>query len=429
MEIRRSLNLFSWRKAVRLKRTIAISSSQATPEGFFWAHEPAFAPPGKDGGVDACVMHEVGAPQAGELRALLITFLENVIATTHATAAVVRLLSPFGHTLQIISSAALSAELQEEAESFVELECEASDNATLGQIVRTSDISGCASRQNCRYSSCRFQSLVAAPLESPNQPGVPLGILTLFFDAPRQAASRVMNMVASFAEMMGATIEFTRINRESHRMELLAERRVIANDIHDSLAQTLTFARMRISLLLEMIRTGNELMATKYAREIDEALATGQKDARELIADFRSELSPGGLLASLGDLAAQFRERSGIALDYQNRLADLALPVAYEIQVYNIVREALTNIARHSGATNARLFVDARFGYYVFTIEDNGIGAQTFTPVEGHYGIMIMRERAHRIGGEVTVESSAGPGTQVQLFFPEPSSDWRTASE
>jgi signal transduction histidine kinase len=42
---------------------------------------------------------------------------------------------------------------------------------------------------------------------------------------------------------------------------------------------------------------------------------------------------------------------------------------------------------------------------------------------------MIMRERAHRIGGEITVESSAGSGTQVQLFFPEPSSAWRTASE
>ena len=66
-------------------------------------------------------MHEVGAPRAGELKALLITFLENMIGTTHATAAVVRLLSPYGHTLQIISSAALSAELQEEAESFVEL--------------------------------------------------------------------------------------------------------------------------------------------------------------------------------------------------------------------------------------------------------------------------------------------------------------------
>jgi two-component system nitrate/nitrite sensor histidine kinase NarX len=409
--------------------TIAISEADADPAGYSWARDPDFIPPGKGGGLDECLTHELAPPRAGELKALLVAFLESIIGTTHATAGVVRLLSRDGRTLQIIGSAALSAELKDEAESFVELDCEASDIATLGRVVHASDISSCASRQHCPYARCRFQSLVAAPLESPNQPGVPLGILTLFFDVPRDAASRVMNVVVAFAEMMGASIEFTRINREAHRTELLAERRAIANDIHDSLAQSLTYARMRVSLLLEAIRSGNELMATKYGRDIDEALAGSQKNARDLIADFRSELNPGGLLAALGDLAAQFRERNSIVLEVHNRLVDLDLPVEHEIQVYNIVHEALNNIARHSGATHARLFVDASFGYHVFTVEDNGVGAHTFTPVEGHYGMLIMRERARRIGGEIRVESAAGLGTRVQLFFPEPSFDWRAASE
>ena len=143
----------------------------------------------------------------------------------------------------------------------------------------------------------------------------------------------------------------------------------------------------------------------------------------------RCELNPGGLLAALQDLTTEFRERNDIVLEYHNRLVDLELPLEHEIQTYHIVREALTNIARHSGATHARLFVDASCGYYVFTIEDNGSGACTFTPVEGHYGVMIMRERAHRIGGKIKVESAAGLGTQVQLFFPEPSLDWRAAHE
>jgi two-component system nitrate/nitrite sensor histidine kinase NarX len=412
-----------------MKRTIAFSSPEAAAVGFAWARDPEFVPPGTDSGIDACLTHELATPHAGELRALLVSFLECIIGTTHATAGVVRLLSPDGRTLQIISSAALSSELQEEAESFVELDCEASDIATLGRVVHASDISTCTSRQNCRYASCRFQSLVAAPLESPNQPGVPLGILTIFFDAPREASSQVLNAVAAFAEMTGAAIEYTRINREAHRTELLAERRVIANDIHDSLAQTLTFARMRNSMLLEAIRAGNQLMATRYAKEIDEALESSQKSARSLIADFRSELNPGGLLASLEDLATQFRARNSIMLEFQNRLVDLALPIEHEIQVFNIVREALANIARHSGATHARLFVSEGFGYLVFTIEDNGVGAHTFAPVEGHYGVMIMRERAHRIGGEIRVESAAGRGTQVQLFFPQPSPDWRAVND
>ena len=411
-------------------RKIMISTSSSTdPGSFSWVRDPDFTPPGKDGGVAACLTHEFTEPRAGELRALLVTFLESIIGTVNATAGVVRLLSPDGCTMQIISSAGLSAELQEEAESFLELDCEAGDNATLGHVIHASDVSSCTSRQNCRYASCRFQSLLAAPLEAPNSPNTSLGILTIFFDVPREASSQVMNTIAAFAEMMGATIEHTRINRESRRMERLAARQEIANDIHDSLAQTLTYARMRVSLLLEAIRTGNELMATKYSRDLDEALEISQKSARELIRDFRCELNPGGLFAALNDLTAEFTERNSIVLEYHNRLVDMELPLEHEIQVYYIVREAFTNIARHSGATHARLFVDASAGYYVFTIEDNGGGASTFAPVEGHYGVMIMRERAHRIGGKIKVESAAGLGTQVQLFFPEPSLDWRAKNE
>jgi len=409
------------------KRTITIS--EAPHSGFSWVRDPEFIPPGKDGGLNACVSHELASPRAGELRALLETFLESIIGTVNATAGVVRLLTPDGSTLQIIGSAGLSAEMQQEAESFVELDCEVTNNATFGHIIHATDISACDSRQNCRYASCRFQSLVAAPLEAPDSTDTPLGILTIFFDVHREAASRVMNTIAAFAEVMSAAIEHTRINREVSRKERLAARQEIANDIHDSLAQTLTYARMRVSLLNEAVRNEDEEAASKYTRDIDEALEIAQKTTRELIADFRCELNPGGLLAALHDLTTEFRERNDIVLEYHNRLVDLELPLEHEIQVFHIVREALTNIARHSGATHARLFVEASFGYYIFTIEDNGGGARTFTPIEGHYGVMIMRERAHRISGEIKVESAVGLGTQVQLFFPEPSPDWRTTNE
>ncbi|MDP1941202.1 MAG: ATP-binding protein [Gallionella sp.] len=170
-------------------------------------------------------------------------------------------------------------------------------------------------------------------------------------------------------------------------------------------------------------------MASKYARDLDEALEIGQKSTRELIADFRCDMNRGGLSIALHDLASEFRKRNNIVFEYHNKLVDLELPLEHEIQVYYIVREALNNIARHSEATHARLFVASKFGYYVFTIEDNGTGACTFTPVEGHYGVMIMRERAHRIGGEIRVDSAAGLGTQVQLFFPEPPLDWRVVND
>ncbi len=400
--------------------------SNFSPPGFSWVRDPDFTPPDLDGGIAACLDHEFSPPRVGELRSLLKTFLESIIGTVNATAGVVRLFSPDGLTLRIIGSAGLSAELQEEAENFVELDCEANDKATFGHIIHTSDISSCDSRDNCPYSSCRFQSLVAAPLESNFAPDTPLGILTLFFDVPRESAKNVMNTIAAFAEVMSATIEHTRTNREVGRMERLAARQEIANEIHDSIAQTLTYARMRTSLLHEAIRNGKPILASQCAQDIDEALELGQKSTRELVTDFRCDINAGGLLSALKDITDLFRKQNDIKLEYHNRLVDLELPLEYEIQVSNIVREALTNIARHSGASHARLFVDSNFGYYVFTIEDNGSGASTFTPVEGHYGMRIMRERAQRIGGDIKIDSTDDLGTKVQLFFPEPALNWRT---
>lgn len=403
-----------------------IISLPITPHsGFSWVREPDFTPPGDDGGMNPCVTHEFAAPRIGELKTLLEIFLENTINTVKASAGVVRLLSPDGRTLQIISSAGLSNELQEDAEKFVGLSCTASEQAAQHNVVHATDISSCHSRQICQHANCQFQTLVSAPLESPNAPDTSLGILTLFFNAPLQVANQNLNIIAAFAEVMSATIEHTHFNREARRIELLAERHVIANDIHDSLAQTLTYARMRVSLLLEAIRVGDEIKALQYASDLDEALEIGQKSTRELVTDFRCEMNHGGLSAALQDLTLEFRKRHDIDIEYHNRLIDLELPLEHEIQVYHIVHEALNNIARHSGASHARLFVDGRFGYYIFTIEDNGSGACTFAPVEGHYGVMIMRERTHRIGGKIKVECAPGLGTQVQLFFPEPTLDWR----
>ncbi len=392
---------------------------------FSWGGEPEFTPPGKDGGLSACATHEFTSARISELKTLLEIFLNNILATTSASAGIVRLIAPDGLTFPVISAVGFSARALDEAERLID--CEVGDPANCMQQV--SDIRNCKTRQSCQHHPCVFQSMISTPLESAHAPHSPPGILTLFFNTPSEEAGLVRDTVAAYAEMMSASIEHTNAIREAQRIDRLAARMVIANEIHDSLAQTLTYARMRVSLLLEAIRSENSQMSHKYASDLDEALEIAQKSARELVANFRCEINHGGLSAALHDLACEFRRRCAIELEYHNRLVDLELPLEFEIQIYNIVREALSNISRHSGATHARIYVDARFGYYIFTIEDNGRGAGTFTPVEGHYGMLIMKERAHRIGGTIRVDSKPGSGTRLQLFFLEPPLDWRATNE
>lgn len=389
---------------------------------FIWTRDPEFVLPGKNGGLDNCVEQEFAASRTSDLRTLLNAFLETAIGFIKARAGVVRVLLPDEQTLQVISSVGLTGE-ELEAERIVELACEVCGKDAFKHGLCSTDVDTCKGRHGDQADR-QFQSVISIPLESRNSPEVLLGVFTLFFDTPQSSSGNASVMSIAFADLLSTLIEHIKSTREAKRAELLMERQSIANEIHDSLAQTLNFARMSTTLLSDALRNNNEVMATKYTRDIDEALEISQKSVRSLITGFRSEMDPAGLLHALQILAEKFGQQHGIVLDCSIRVADLDLPLEHEIQAYHIVREALSNIAKHSNASHARLIVDHLCGYYVFTVEDNGVG--TFSPVEGHYGVVIMRERAQRIGGEIKVESTKGLGTCVQLFFPEPGTKWRT---
>lgn len=394
----------------------ANSARNSAGTGNSWPGDRGFITPKKDDRAAARNMNAPVAPRASDLESLAEELLDALIGAVKASAGMVRILPANGQALQLISSIGLPAELPETG-SAAGLDCVACGEAAIGHGICRIDISECNTRHDCRYANCQFQTIIVAPLESDSSPDNPAGIIALFFKNPPDLFDQVSKNSLTFARLLGALIEQGKSNREARRADLIAERQSIANEIHDSLAQTLVYARMCTSLLIESIRTGNELMAAKHAFEIDEALENGQKTVRELITDFRCEMDPSGLLHAIQTLTGQFRERNNIALEYTNRVADLDLPLEYEIQAYYIVREVLANIATHSGATQARLIIDAIGDKYVFTIEDNGRGGCTFTPVEGHYGMMIIRERAARINGEIRIESTEGLGTSVQLSF------------
>jgi two-component system, NarL family, nitrate/nitrite sensor histidine kinase NarX len=368
---------------------------------------------------ESVTVHKTIAPaayRAGDMKTMAEELLEALISAVKANAGIVRILPAHGQNLQIISSLGLPPELFEVG-SAIDLNCEKCGKADLGHGIYSADISACKTRPNCRYANCQHQSIILAPLETNRSPDNQIGIITLFFNVPPESLEHVSKTVQAFARLLSTLIEQHKSNREEKRVDLIAERQSIANEIHDSLAQTLVYARMRTNMLIESIQSGNALMAAKYAHDIDEALETGQKTVRELISDFRCEMDPSGLLQALQNLTKQFCERNNIALEYINRVVDFDLPLEYEIQIYYIVREALANIANHSGATHARLIIDTSGENFIIIIEDNGRGGCIFTPVEGHYGMMIMRERAARMNGEIKIESTEGSGTLVQLSF------------
>ncbi len=347
----------------------------------------------------------------GEIAALLEGFLETIIRSVGANAGAVRVFSPDGRELNIAGAVGLPPEIRE-CEGHVHMGCGVCGDAVRDGNLHSSNAALCASLSGSQYFGSGCKHVVAVPLEFR---GSRIGVFNLFFDSEREIADDAASTLRTFAAMIGISLENTRLARENRRMSLMAERQAIANEIHDSLAQTLTFGRMRMTVLQEAVRKQDNDLTQKCIEDVKEALDSGKKSVRELITHFRCQMDPLGLRHALQVLAGEFTGRTGIEIEYAIGVVDFSMPLEHELQVFHIVREVLANIAAHSGASRASLIVLRTNGRYVFNIEDNGAGMPGNAMPEGHYGLTIMRERARRIGAEIDVESAMGNGTRVRL--------------
>ena len=263
---------------------------------------------------------------------------------------------------------------------------------------------------------CRH--VVAVPLRHKDRP---VGALHLQFAAPCTMPATMTPLLRAAGDLVGTALDNARLSRENLRVRLTSERQMLANEVHDSLAQGLTYLRMRMSLLRDAIRQSDELRAHKYCGDIDDTLESSQRRLRELITYYRSQMDPQGLLHALSETSERFLDRTGISLEFVNHVPDMKLSREREIEVFHIVQEALANISRHARATHARLTLACRSGCYVIVVEDDGVGLASgtdATDTDGHYGIAIMRERARRLGGNVEITATGRAGTRLELSFP-----------
>lgn len=265
---------------------------------------------------------------------------------------------------------------------------------------------------------CRH--LVAVPLRHRDRP---VGTLTLWFTAPGTVPATLTPLLRAVGDLVGTALDNARLARENMRIRLTSERQMIANEVHDSLAQGLTYMRMRMSLLGDAIHDGDELRAHKLAADVDETLGNSQRRLRELITYFRTRMDPRGLVHALNEVAERYLDRTGVALTFINRLPDLCLPAEREIEVFHIVQEALANIVRHAQAYSACLVLERDGDSFVVVIEDDGVGLSEPAAADdpdhaGHYGIAIMSERARRLGGSIALGANADRGTRLELRFP-----------
>ena len=365
------------------------------------------------------ILSEVTATLASEydLDALLNRFLGMMVRLSGASAGVVRVLTSDGQHLKLAASLGLPPELVEN-ERLVGIDCGVCGAALRNdEIKQTRDLKPCVARTGQAYfGQCR--SMVVVPLE---HNGRLLGVYNLYMTEERSIPEEVSLLFRSISEHLAMALENTRLMRENLRMSLMSERQMMANEVHDSLAQTMAYMKMRIELLREALLQYESGKALKYSADIQQALDEAYASLRELLTQFRNRMDPLGLEHALKELASGYFDRTGVKLEFENRIPDLNLTVDQEVQVFHILQEALSNVARHAGARHAWLTLEVSDGQYAFTVDDDGrgvfvMGAQP--DLRHHFGISIMSERAQRLNGNIEIANRPQGGARLRLMVP-----------
>lgn len=375
--------------------------------------------------VDPAILADITADLAAgeDLRELLDRFLEPIVRLADARAGAVRMLSADGAHFELVSTLGLPPELQQ-SEHVVDRHCGfCGTGAQERRVIWTSELRGCALRAGNDFFGRVCHGAMAVPLQHRNRV---LGIYNLFFEHGQEPSPAVLALLRSVGELLGLALDNHRLEAENLRATVDRERQLMAAEVHDAVAQDLTFIKMRLPLLRDAIDARDQESALAFLDDVRETLGEAHGSLREIVTHFRTGVDPRGLAAALAALAARFTVRTGIPLEVANLAPALRLPEAAQAEVFHIVQEALANIQRHAHARQAWLRLEPGLGGIAIRVEDDGVGHAAATGAgEGagpggtaHYGLQIMRERAQRLGGELAVEPRAGGGTTVRCTVP-----------
>jgi len=198
------------------------------------------------------------------------------------------------------------------------------------------------------------------------------------------------------------------------------ERRSLARELHDEVGQALTAIKMDVAVALRGSFSGSrEKSSLEDARSIAEETLHSVRDLSQLL--HPSMLDDFGLPESLSAYLRAFSKRTGINAELRQHGMEERLRPDAEVCIYRIVQEALTNIARHSGARSATVTLSRSSSALDLIVDDDGRGldpATIRTAAGGGLGLIGMRERAQALGGTFAVRSQPDEGVRVMVQIP-----------
>jgi len=242
------------------------------------------------------------------------------------------------------------------------------------------------------------------------------GVIILYYDSPREFSDEEVSLATSFADQASLAIENARLSKKAEEAAVIEERNRMARELHDSVTQSLYSVTLFAEAAKRMADQGNPEQVRSHLENVERMSQQALKEMRLLIYQMRSPAKTSSHFEDkIKSRLETVERRSGVESSVEVKGSpDLSEEEVEEL--YLITQEALNNAQKHAEATRVDVLLDTRGDDIRLKISDDGRGFDPSKAKEGGgMGLSNMKERADKIGAELSIESEPGEGTTIYV--------------
>lgn len=270
-----------------------------------------------------------------------------------------------------------------------------------------------------RFYEAGFRTSYGFPVRAASSA---VGFFVIFFKKDTALPTQHVRLLETFASHLGVAVENNRLIERDRQFAVVSERQLLAQGLHDSIAQALSYLNLQVQFLSDAIKNNDIALRDESLEAIRTGVQQCYDDVRELLLNFRERVHTESFIEGVCTVIKRFEAQSHVSAKLRVSGSGPKLTDKQKLQVIFIIQEALSNVRKHAHAELVEVRIANRDDLVV-TILDDGVGINDKLVAERrgrHVGLAIMDERASRIGARVTVrKASPIGGTRVELVLPK----------
>ena len=211
------------------------------------------------------------------------------------------------------------------------------------------------------------------------------------------------------------------IRRRIEREAIIQERRRIAREIHDGVAQSLGYLNLKTKQVADLMAGKDTVKAVNELGDVRKIVQDTYEDIRESIDQLSTEIRNLPIIPALSSYTTEFGNNNGINVQFKATKGFPNLSPVAELQLLRIAQEALTNVRRHALASEVGVKLENTRETVTMKIKDNGQGfvlSDLEKAPPGYHGLTIIKERAEGLGGSLEIASVPQKGTELKVTLP-----------